>query len=319
VADRQNVWGAQYVDELVFRDGYSGSATGRFYALQDGNWNVVAIAGTDSTVKERYTYSAYGKPEFRDPTTFGLLNNNISAFAWDSLYTGRQYDPETGLQYSRNRCYHPVLGRFISRDPAGYRGGINLYEYVGDDPLVRTDPYGLDGCDKPAPQPKPAPKPAPKPCENAIYYCERDIQPGGADSGDKIARACHWKHIDIYSVCEGQIYHGAGGGQTGSDPGLPKGPGVTCHKVHRQDYYDDWPFAVERKLRWGPKAGTPCSKATMSDIIKCLQARTTDVKPGLVDNCQTDCDSALGECCMSGFTPLTIVPQYPTIPPGGHF
>ena len=317
-ADRENVWGAQYTDELVLRDNYGGTGTGRFYALQDANWNVVAIAGTDSTVAERYTYSAYGMPEFRD-ANFVALSSGSSGYVWDTLYTGRQYDPETGLQYSRNRCYHPVLGRFISRDPAGYRGGINLYEYVGDDPLVRTDPYGLDGCDKPAPQPKPAPKPAPKPCENAIYYCERDIQPGGADSGDKIARACHWKHIDIYSVCEGQIYHGAGGGQTGSDPGLPKGPGVTCHKVHRQDYYDDWPFAVERKLRWGPKAGTPCSKATMSDIIKCLQARTTDVKPGLVDNCQTDCDSALGECCMSGFTPLTIVPQYPTIPPGGHF
>ena len=45
--------------------------------------------------------------------------------------------------------YDPTLGQFISRDPIEYEGGINLYEYVGDSPLNRTDPSGLWG---PAPQ-----------------------------------------------------------------------------------------------------------------------------------------------------------------------
>ncbi len=140
--DRENVWGAQYTDELVLRDNYGGTGTGRFYALQDANWNVVAIAGTDSAVAERYTYSAYGMPEFRD-ANFVALSSGNSSYLWDTLYTGRQHDTETDLQYSRNRYYHPVIGRFISRDPIGYRGGINLYEYVGDDPIIYTDQNGF--------------------------------------------------------------------------------------------------------------------------------------------------------------------------------
>jgi hypothetical protein len=36
-----------------------------------------------------------------------------------------------------------VFDLFLRRDPIGYRGGINLYEYCGDDPLTGTDPLGL--------------------------------------------------------------------------------------------------------------------------------------------------------------------------------
>ncbi|MHB9082099.1 MAG: RHS repeat-associated core domain-containing protein [Pirellulaceae bacterium] len=43
------------------------------------------------------------------------------------------------------RYYAAHLGRFCSRDPIGYEGGINLLEYVGDSPLMRTDPSGLWG------------------------------------------------------------------------------------------------------------------------------------------------------------------------------
>ena len=46
------------------------------------------------------------------------------------------------LQYSNARYYDPSLERFISEDPIGYRGGINLYEYVGDRPTNATDPTG---------------------------------------------------------------------------------------------------------------------------------------------------------------------------------
>jgi RHS repeat-associated protein len=161
-ANRQNVWGAQYVDELILRDrdsdnnpltgtlGFSSGTTSgldeRLFAMQDGNWNVVAVAGTDSTVQERYTYSAYGIPEFRD-ANFVALSSGSSSYLWDTLYTGRQYDTEAGLQYSRNRCYHPVLGRFLSRDPIGYDGGDNLYEYTGDHPTIATDAAGLYPCD----------------------------------------------------------------------------------------------------------------------------------------------------------------------------
>jgi hypothetical protein len=39
--------------------------------------------------------------------------------------------------------YDASLGRFIERDPIEYKGGMNQYEYVGDDPLMRTDPNGM--------------------------------------------------------------------------------------------------------------------------------------------------------------------------------
>jgi len=42
-----------------------------------------------------------------------------------------------------NRFYHPPLGRWVSRDPIGYEGGVNLYEYVGGMPCNSLDPYGL--------------------------------------------------------------------------------------------------------------------------------------------------------------------------------
>ena len=58
-------------------------------------------------------------------------------------YTGRRIDAETnGLYYYRARMYSPALGRFLQPDPAGYAGGRNLYAYVGNDPLNKTDPNG---------------------------------------------------------------------------------------------------------------------------------------------------------------------------------
>ena len=58
------------------------------------------------------------------------------------FYTGHEFDAATGLYYMRARYYDPALGRFMSRDPIGYLGGINLYEYCGDRPINNTDPSG---------------------------------------------------------------------------------------------------------------------------------------------------------------------------------
>lgn len=50
-----------------------------------------------------------------------------------------------GLSYMRNRWYDDTLGRFITKDPMGYRGGINIYIYVANNPINGLDPMGL--CD----------------------------------------------------------------------------------------------------------------------------------------------------------------------------
>ena len=51
-----------------------------------------------------------------------------------------------GLVYMRNRWYDPNAGRFTQEDPIGYAGGINLYGYVGNNPVSFKDPFGLKIC-----------------------------------------------------------------------------------------------------------------------------------------------------------------------------
>jgi RHS repeat-associated protein len=70
---------------------------------------------------------------------FGANASAPNTFA----YTGQRIDPESGLYYYRARHYSPLLGRFLQSDPIRYRGGINLYAYVGNDPLNLTDSNGL--------------------------------------------------------------------------------------------------------------------------------------------------------------------------------
>jgi RHS repeat-associated protein len=57
-------------------------------------------------------------------------------------FTGREWDPETGLYYYRARYYDPKMGRFIRQDPIGFRGGLNFYAYAGDNPVNLGDPLG---------------------------------------------------------------------------------------------------------------------------------------------------------------------------------
>jgi len=59
------------------------------------------------------------------------------------LFAGYYRDEETGLYYVRNRTYHPALGRWMQRDPAGYEDGMSLYEYVGSNAGGAIDPSGM--------------------------------------------------------------------------------------------------------------------------------------------------------------------------------
>ena len=51
---------------------------------------------------------------------------------------------DNGFYYMRARYYDPSIGRFISEYPAGFEGGINLYAYVGNNPVNLIDPFGLE-------------------------------------------------------------------------------------------------------------------------------------------------------------------------------
>ncbi len=68
----------------------------------------------------------------------GPLDRSQSPF----LFAGQQFDRETGWYYMRQRYYAPDIGRFISPDPIGIAGGLNLYAYASD-PINQSDPLGL--------------------------------------------------------------------------------------------------------------------------------------------------------------------------------
>jgi RHS repeat-associated protein len=111
--------------------------------LTDALGSVIAQLKDDHSSCNQYGYSPYGM------TVKG--NNGQANQATDdqgnaSQYTARENDG-TGLYYYRARYYMPSCGRFISEDPIGTQGGINLYGYVGGDPINATDPMGLAQCD----------------------------------------------------------------------------------------------------------------------------------------------------------------------------
>jgi len=63
-------------------------------------------------------------------------------------FTGKERDSESGNDYFGARYYRSSMGRFLSPDPTGGHvedpQSLNKYSYVGNNPLIRTDPTGLD-------------------------------------------------------------------------------------------------------------------------------------------------------------------------------
>ena len=104
------------------------------YYHADGLGSIVKLTDPAGSVVHSYRYDAWGNIEVGSAT---------SGYA----YTGREWDSETGLYFYRARYYDPVAGRFISEDPIGSSGGVNLYDYVSGGPVTRVDPFGLIGFD----------------------------------------------------------------------------------------------------------------------------------------------------------------------------
>lgn len=59
-------------------------------------------------------------------------------------FQGQQFDQETGLHYNRFRFYDPMVGQYVTQDPIGLAGGVNIFLYASNNPSKFIDPKGLD-------------------------------------------------------------------------------------------------------------------------------------------------------------------------------
>jgi RHS repeat-associated protein len=76
--------------------------------------------------------------------SFGNMTSGTPTVTQPFTFTAREFDTETGMYFYRARYYDSKVGRFVTKDPIGFKGGINVYAYVGNNAVNRIDPMGLD-------------------------------------------------------------------------------------------------------------------------------------------------------------------------------
>ncbi|MCA1568613.1 MAG: RHS repeat-associated core domain-containing protein [Acidobacteria bacterium] len=180
---------------------------------------------------------------------------------------GYYTDTETGLLLLTHRYYDPGTGRFLTRDPIGYAGGINIYAYTSNNPVNGADPLGLDTLYEfqlqqrfaNPPVPPPAPAPAPIQPGASIYVCSRLIHPP----------------MNVLGANHSYLYDS----RNGQNCGL-SGP-----------RFSPLPFYGSAAPEAGPLGGDPCrpvqgsSNPALADIImnNCMGYAGTSYIPGVND------------------------------------
>jgi len=141
------------------------------YKLYDGNtllslysfngstltWSSTRTTGIDGFVSTTFSFGSLFYTFDQQGNEAECLNSNgVQAIAYCDAYGSSSSVVGFGLQWGywmdasglilcTHRYYDPQQGRFVTRDPIGYAGGINLYGYVRNNPGNESDPLGLRG------------------------------------------------------------------------------------------------------------------------------------------------------------------------------
>jgi len=102
------------------------------YYHKDGLGSVTGLTDAEQNLAAIYKYNAFGAVTVQTGTVVNPYK-----------FTSREFDSDSGLYYYRARYYSAIVGRFITKDPIGFRGGVNFYVYAKNNPINLSDPYGL--------------------------------------------------------------------------------------------------------------------------------------------------------------------------------
>ena len=122
--------------ERVLKQGKEGERV--FYLHNDHLSTPQAMTNEDGIKVWSAEYLPFGKATVdEDPDGDG------QKVTLNLRFPGQYFDQETGLHYNYHRYYDPRTGRYLTSDPIGMLGGINLFTYVANNPVNEIDPYGL--------------------------------------------------------------------------------------------------------------------------------------------------------------------------------
>ena len=132
-----NIISREYAWGVNFGGGIGGllhmrSGAREYSYVYDASGNVEAVLDSAQQVVAAYRY---------DP--FGNLLAQRGTFTQPFRFMTKRTDTGAGLVSFGYRFYAPHLGRWLTRDPLGEAGGLNLYAYVGNNPVNWVDPWGL--------------------------------------------------------------------------------------------------------------------------------------------------------------------------------